>query len=214
MRRLVVEIPLVEFDALGEGDTPLSRIKSAETLQLLRYDGREFSMIVRIQFKAGAPPLRDVRTRDYAMQLLEESSGSYTYFTRCRVATGSPTLGFFGSDGYFTTPFEVTDGNLKLTFVGSMKEIRQFLDSIELSGIKHRVASVADAKFSFNSPLNGLTEKQRRVLLTAYELGYYSRPRRISSKELARRLGLASSTFVSHRLKAERNLVASVLNRK
>ena len=69
-----------------------------------------------------------------------------------------------------------------------------------------------DAIFSPNSPLQRLTEKQRDVLIKSYKLGYYDRPRKISSEELAHRVNLAKSTWVAHRRKAERRLLTEVLN--
>jgi predicted DNA binding protein len=58
-----------------------------------------------------------------------------------------------------------------------------------------------------------LTEKQRTVLSSAFDNGYYDMPRRIDSKELAEKLDLRSSTFIEHRRKAERRLLASVLSK-
>lgn len=70
-----------------------------------------------------------------------------------------------------------------------------------------------DAKFSKDSPLSRLTEKQRKVLVTAYRLGYYDEPRRISSLELAKRLRVNSSTLINHRRRAERHLLAELIGR-
>ncbi|MDA4112892.1 MAG: helix-turn-helix domain-containing protein [Thaumarchaeota archaeon] len=72
-------------------------------------------------------------------------------------------------------------------------------------------ASITDAKFSQDSPLSRLTEKQRRVLVTAYRLGYYDEPRRISSQELAKRMKVGSSTLINHRRRAERHLLAALV---
>lgn len=114
---------------------------------------------------------------------------------------------------YITTPFELRDGNLRLTALGSVKEIEGLARRIERSGIHCRVVSLTDAKFPPDSPLGRLTEKQRKVLITAYNLGYYDRPRRINSQQLAKRLNLASSTLVVHRQKAERRLLTAILGR-
>jgi len=43
--------------------------------------------------------------------------------------------------------------------------------------------------------LNRLTEKQRRVFTTAYNLGYYDVPRKIGLVQLAERFDLALSTL-------------------
>jgi predicted DNA binding protein len=69
-----------------------------------------------------------------------------------------------------------------------------------------------DARFPPNSPMGRLTEKQRRVLIAAYKLGYYDIPRRITSGEMARKLNLVKSTFSAHVRKAERRLLTEMLS--
>ena len=69
---------------------------------------------------------------------------------------------------------------------------------------------MADANFSPISPLNRLTEKQREVIMTAYKMGYYDIPRKITSEELAERLGLVGSTVVEHLRKAEQRLMTQL----
>lgn len=214
MRRLVVEIPVEEITRFEGAESMMSKVKSAEVLHFLRYDQKEFAMIIKMRFKDGVtPPPSLLEDNEIEMQLLEERGGAYTYFAKCKARADFPDLGFFSSEGYFTTPFEVSDGRLRLSFMGNVPEMKRFLDTIEQAGVRHKIVSVTDAKFLPNSPLGKLTDRQRKVLNTAYDLGYYDRPRRISSKRLAKNLNLASSTLVSHRLKAERNLIAAVLQR-
>ena len=52
-----------------------------------------------------------------------------------------------------------------------------------------------------------LTEKQRQALLTAYYGGYFERPRRRSSDQLAEELEISRSTFLQHLRVAERKLL-------
>lgn len=53
-----------------------------------------------------------------------------------------------------------------------------------------------------------LTDRQREVLRTAYEGGYYERPRGKTGEELAADMGISSATFSQHIRAAERNLLA------
>jgi len=102
-------------------------------------------------------------------------------------------------------------GNFKMTFLGSIKQIRETLRTIERSGMRYRIVSLADAKFSPDSPLNALTEKQRKVLIAAYKLGYYNLPRKISSEQLAKKLNLHKSALATHRRKAELRILTQML---
>ena len=71
---------------------------------------------------------------------------------------------------------------------------------------------MTEAKFSPDSPLNVLTEKQRRILIASYKLGYYDLPRKVGSRELAEKLGLHKSALATHIRKAERRLLADILS--
>jgi len=62
-------------------------------------------------------------------------------------------------------------------------------------------------------PLGALTDRQRDVLETAFESGYDDVPRRVSTAELAAALDIDDSTVSEHLQRAERNLIAAVLNR-
>lgn len=55
-----------------------------------------------------------------------------------------------------------------------------------------------------------LTDRQREVLRTAYESGYYERPRRTTGEELAAHLGISNATLSQHVRAAERNLLTIV----
>ena len=55
--------------------------------------------------------------------------------------------------------------------------------------------------------LSDLTEKQRDALELAIALGYYEWPRRVSAKELARRLGVSGSSLLQRLRVAEAKLV-------
>ncbi|WP_158057785.1 bacterio-opsin activator domain-containing protein [Halorussus halophilus] len=54
---------------------------------------------------------------------------------------------------------------------------------------------------------NRLTERQREVLRTAYDAGYYDWPRECSGKELANELDISSATLSQHLHNAERKLL-------
>lgn len=55
-----------------------------------------------------------------------------------------------------------------------------------------------------------LTERQRDVLSTAHEAGYYEWPREMSGEELAAELDISPPTFQQHLRSAERKLVTAL----
>lgn len=57
-----------------------------------------------------------------------------------------------------------------------------------------------------------LTERQLEALRTAYEAGYFERPRRTNATEVAEKLGISRSTFAEHLAAAQRKLFEDVLD--
>lgn len=56
-----------------------------------------------------------------------------------------------------------------------------------------------------------LTDRQLEVLETAYEMGYFERPRRANATEVAAQLGIDPSTVGEHLALAESKLLADIL---
>ncbi len=215
MRRVTIELDLDEMSKF-ENNPMLEKIKSLEILQFLKDGPEEFAAIFRIEFEDQTAKVEDFIDDDILdLQMLDhEKNGAYIYFIKSKPAA-HPSIQFdpFAAGGYLSVPFEIRDGRARMSYLGSGKQVKTFLDGIEKAGVKYRVARVSDAKFPQDSPLSRLTEKQRRVLVAAYRLGYYDEPRRISSLELARRMKVGSSTLINHRRRAERRLLAELVGR-
>jgi len=208
MRRLIVEISGKDFSKL-DPESSLQKIRSAEVLHFLKFDHQEVSMILRVEFKEPNVSIEEIFHDDLAeVQLLEQEKEKereiYTYFIKVNPAQairGGPDLKAVG--GYLSLPYEVRDGKVKITFLGSAKQVRSLLKIVEAAGVRYRVVSLTDAKFAPHSLISRLTEKQRRALITAYTLGYYDVPKKIGLVQLAERLDLALSTLDVHLRKAE-----------
>jgi predicted DNA binding protein len=115
-------------------------------------------------------------------------------------------------EGYLFPPLEIRDGKIKISFIGSERQVGTFLEKISKKGIRYKVILLTHADFSLNSPLNQLTEKQREILVAAHKLGYYDIPRKITSQQLAKKLGIGDSTLVEHLRKAEQRLINHLLD--
>ena len=221
MRRLVVEFSLKELaESQGESSLLHGKVKSFEMLHILKMVPGELAAIVRVEMKDRSGRIEDLFPErpggKIETELLQrESDRTSVHFIRFKstVPPKASELNQFGSMPYFSTPFEFRDGRAKLAFLGSAKQIKKHLEYLERHARgRFKVVSLTDARFPPNSPIARLTEKQRRVLITAYRLGYYDLPRKIGSEELARKLNLVKSTFVAHRRKAERRLLTEMLS--
>ena len=211
MRRLILEFA-IEDVARILGDSSISKIDSLEVLSFLRSTPDEVALICKIRFKDPSTTIEEIMTGEFEeVQILEHEGETFTCFFRQRRPGKASGLTPLGAGGYLGLPYEIDDGRLRGTFLGSAKEVRHVLEVVASTGADYKVVSLSDAKFSPDSPLSHLTDKQRKVILSAFNLGYYDVPRRISSEELAKRLNIREPTLVIHRRKAERRLIAELL---
>jgi hypothetical protein len=217
MRRLILEVPEKELAKVGIEVSVFQKIKSLELLYFLRQDQEEFAAIAHLEFKDPTTKVGALLDSGFLVesQVLEQKQkGSYTVFMRGGPSLSSILNSIGVKSGYLFPPVGIRDGKIKISFLGSAMQVREFLEKMDLAEIRYRVVMLADADFSPISPLNHLTEKQREALIDAYKLGYYEIPRKINSDQLAEKLGIANSTLVEHLRKAERCLVMGVLEQR
>jgi hypothetical protein len=217
MRRMVVELYGKRLGAVI-GMTVSEDVKSLELLHFLKFDRREIAAVGRVSFKEAASRVAGLfDPEDHTrVQLLErEDAGSFVVLVGWRPRRGSLLAEHIESGGgYMVSPFEFSDGRFRITFLGNQKQIQGFLKRAGTLGLSFRVDSVMDASFSPDSPLGCLTEKQRKVVVSAFRLGYYDLPRKLDSDDLAGKLGLVNSTVVEHIRKAERRMLAEMLGER
>jgi predicted DNA binding protein len=216
MRKLVLEGSIDEFRKLDGEPMGISvqKIRSFEVLRFLRFDPERFAAICRVGFEDPSTKLKDVFNSNQlnVIGLETEKDGTCICFAEEKFTPRSQRL--LRTGVYLSEPCEIRDGKVKIGVLGEAKQLKAFTKLSEAVGAHLKVASLTEAKFSQRSPLGCLTEKQRTVLVSAFALGYYDMPRRISSRGLAKKLELRSSTLIEHRRKAEQRLLAEILSEK
>jgi hypothetical protein len=227
VRRLAIEFPVKALGRFGE-TTQFEKIKWMEVLHFLELD-KEAAVIVRVEFNEPGTRMEDlVREKERRISQLEllqrEKNGVCTYFMRMKTGqssgknrgkavakTGFLRTGVQRTGGYLSTPYEISEGKARATYLGDTKQLRRFLTSVDKLGVPYRVVSIEDARFPWKTPLDRLTAKQRRILVTAYRLGYYEIPKKIGVVQLAKATHLAASTLDVDLRRGERRLLATVL---
>ncbi|MGD6806826.1 MAG: helix-turn-helix domain-containing protein [Candidatus Bathyarchaeia archaeon] len=221
MRKLIVEFPKDELSKVEGDSSLLQNVKTLEVLMFLTHSNDEITMICRVELETEVFNIKEyaklVGDNTYGAQLLErETGGAYILLVKHKLKhvdgklrTQSQIL--WEKGGYIVSR-EMWEGKFRITFLGSIHQIKETLKTLESSGIRHRIVSLTEAKFSPDSPLNALTEKQRRILIASYKLGYFDLPRRVSSRQLAENLGLHKSALATHIRKAERRLLEDILS--
>lgn len=108
---------------------------------------------------------------------------------------------------------EVSEHGITMVIVGSQRAISELIGKYETVGMSPGLRKIGSYD-GRERPLDTLTDRQRDVLETAYEMGYYEVPRKASSETVAAELNLEVSTVVEHLQRAERNLLAHHLPAK
>lgn len=117
--------------------------------------------------------------------------------------------------------YTATEGTLTLVFHAATFEQLQAI----IADLRERYPPV-DVRRLLQPPLEGapeervfvnrgrLTDRQHEALVTAYEMGYFERPKHANASEVADALGIAQSTLTEHLVTAQRKLLTDILDRQ
>ena len=106
--------------------------------------------------------------------------------------------------GYFIGP-AVTEEDCRMSYKLFMSgdDIPAFLQALHVKGVSYKISEIA--KVSRERPL---TARQERVLKSALELGYFDYPKRISTEDLSKTLGISPSTASEILRRAEKRVIS------
>lgn len=107
-------------------------------------------------------------------------------------------------------PLLYRDGQVHARIVGSAAVLQRAVDEFPAE-IALEISAIGEFDRSRETPLSGLSDRQREALLAAFDLGYYEQPRRATHEDVAARLDCAPNTASEHLQKAEIKLVTDVL---
>ncbi len=208
MKRLVIEVPYEKIWTSFFGRYA-GRLKVVEALKCFKCDNEGFAIICKIRFLDGQLTTSDllkVGPISHAETLYEESDGSKVIFISGRYPENSELRREPVKGGVFVAePPEFIDVNrMKCVLVGEEEALHAILRHSGLRSLAPKILSLTQLGPKSDSVLSMLSTKQRQVLVTAYGLGYYEVPRKISSEDMARLLKIDKSTLAEHLRKAER----------
>jgi DNA-binding CsgD family transcriptional regulator len=145
--------------------------------------------------------------------LYKEKDGSLVVFIEGRSCVPKPPKDIKQPKMLMARPPDFLDVNrMKVEMIGKENEIKKLVHYANKWGDNSfRILGLTSIDTKGETLLSRLTTRQRQILLTAYALGYYDVPRRISSDELSKHLNIDKSTIVEHLRKAERKVVGSII---
>jgi len=217
MRRITMEFDYQKAWKLIFG-TNSEKVEVLEALRCFKCDTQGLAIICRLRLKDRNMKIQDLLTGKGLLTNIEllykEKDGSIVVFIEGRSCVPKPPKDIKPPNMLMTRPPDFLDvDRMKVEMIGKENEIKKLLhytnkwgdNSFKILGL-----TSIDTKGG-ESLLSKLTSRQRQMLLTAYALGYYDIPRRISSDDLARHLNVDKSTTVEHLRKAERKLIGSII---
>jgi HTH DNA binding domain len=192
------------------------KVEILEGLRCFKCDLESIAIICRIKLKDKRMNVKDLIGKGLLTNievLYKEKDGSEVVFIEGRscipqqVPKGArlPKL-------LLARPPDFLDvDRMKVEVVGRETDVKKILQNASTWSNTYKILGLTSIDKKEESLLSRLSIKQRQALLTAFALGYYDVPRRISSEELSRHLNADKSTVVEHLRKAEKKLIDGII---
>jgi predicted DNA binding protein len=173
---------------------------------------------------ADDPKMRDevleaVRTRLGFEAMFEEEPNSFTITRMCVCTREGSVTGVAERSGlWILHPITMHGGWETYRLISTGRDdVRAFVEGVSKLGkveivshrVRERLAEVHNVDFYPAHLFDGLTDRQVRALLLAHEQGLLNIPSEVGMDEVARREGLARSTFGEHLRKAQQRLLSN-----
>jgi len=207
MREAQVTIDDSEFETMGiEGLVSLCREAGIENFEELVCRGTGAVVQVEVETRIDEEGLSSLACVDQ-WEHVAELDAEHLYV----VAFTAPELpddvademdGLVG-----TCDPDVDERGATLSFVGPQEAVAGTVSEYETAGVSPELRKL-EMYEGRERPIDELTDRQREVIRTAYESGYYEVPRETTTEAVAAELDVDPSTVAEHLQRAERNLLS------
>lgn len=191
------------------------KVEVLEALRCFKCDLDGLAIICRIKLKDRSLNIKDLIGKGLLTNieiLYREKDSSFVVFIEGRSCVPQPPKGARVPKLLMARPPDFLDvDRMKVEVVGKETDVKTLLKHANKWSNTYKILGLASVDAKAESPLSKLSTKQKQALLTAFALGYYDVPRRISSEDLARHLNADKSTIVEHLRKAERKLIDGII---
>lgn len=199
----LLDCPLAECSEAAEG--AIEQVSTSVTLP-----GAEGSVT---EFVAECPSAGDVDAEPIfsygtATVYRTRHDGEKRCPCECLGRHGCPVHRYVADDGELTLVFHAADFETLQAAIEDLRETYSSLDVQQL--LQPPLEGTTEERVFVNR--GKLTDRQHEALETAYEMGYFERPKGANATEVARRLDITQSTFTEHLMTAQRKLLADILD--
>lgn len=208
MREAIINLTDEEIEAMGYGDLiSLVREAGIHDIELLEDDGRGGVSQIQVEQRLDEERLAGVDSVE-DWQLVGEAGDSYVYVLDVVARDLPERASCDHNDLLGACEPTVNDRGMLLSLVGSQESIRTMVRNFEAAGITPDLHRLGDYEGGSDTPLDALMDRQREILRTAYDMGFYEVPREASVADIADALDIESGTVAEHLQRAERNLLS------
>ena len=210
MREAIVTLSDADLEAMGfDGLVTLLREAGIRDVEMLEDRGTACVPQVTVGERLDPDALDRLECID-RWELVAETETAYRYLLEL-TATELPEGAGEDHDALLgDCETSVTDRGVLVSLVGSQAAIREMLRNYEAAGVVPDLCKLGEYDGE-SDPLESLTDRQREVIETAYEMGFYEVPRQTSTEAVADELELEAATVSEHLQRAERNLLTKQL---
>lgn len=213
MRTLTLEME--PFDAIKEemAET-FARVHSYSILETLKMDYQEGICIEIMEFnlKEGVS-IHDIKTMGNleVLSVLKSAENKHTCLIRytekeyAKEQFQESDLGLI-----HTIPTIISAEKFTISMMGEQENLSNFVEMMKNAGTITKM-SFRKAAYQSADLLNVLTDKQREVVVAAYNNGYYAYPKKISSVALSKKVKLSKPTMLQHMRKAEGRIFQEIM---
>jgi predicted DNA binding protein len=214
MRKAIIEFAPDNMIKKLQGSM-FESMESMELIELLRIDFEKGIKLglMQITVKEGFA-LEDVELPENVeiSNVLKSEGNKYICIVKVQVPKEfKKMMKDFNLDLIWTSPSYISTDRTIISCIGEDEDLRKFMDLIKNLGPISNV-SFKKAAYQEHDILSVLTEKQREIIIAAKKNGYYDMPRKISSEELSKKVGISKATLLEHLRKAEVRLMENILS--
>lgn len=211
MREARVTITDADLETIGI-DELVSVWRDAGLRHFETIECHENGAIVQVSVARPLPPerLATIQSVD-SWEYISSAGDTEEYLVEFTAPKFPPSLAAQVDEVVDTCDPELAEHGITVSLVGPQQAISDLIRTYRSAGLSPSLRKLGPFR-GREQPLDTLTKRQRDVLKTAFEMGYYEVPRKVSSEDIATEMELEASTVSEHLQRAERNLLTQHLS--
>lgn len=211
MREAIVSLSDAELERIGFGELVTHcREAGISDVELLEDDGDTCVPQVEVETPLDADVLAELDCVD-GWEHVAERGDTHLYVLKLTATDLPEATAEDHEELVGSCEASLRERGVFLSLVGSQEAIRKMLRNYEDAGVHpdlHKLGTYEGDE----APFDGLTERQREAIQTAYEMGFYDVPREATTEDVATELDVNAATLSEHLQRAERNLLSQQLS--